>query len=138
MSLEDLTYASTKPFVPHPTEAKVVKVYDGDTVWCACYIDGAAHRVSVRMLGYDTAEMRTHDPVEKAAAIGARDDLKSMVLDRVVRLEITGSDKYGRLLGQMYLDDKNINDIMLTKWGVPYAGGTKTSCDWSELPRECV
>ena len=133
--LSKLTYQNTKAFVPKPTKGKVVKVYDGDTVWLACYVAGEPARVCIRMKGYDTAEVRTHDSVEKVAACGARDDLASKVLNKTVNVVVDGSDKYGRLIATLYLDEEDVNAYMLTKWGVPYFGATKPSVDWGEVPR---
>lgn len=133
--LHELTYKNTKPYCPRPLQGKVVKVYDGDTVWVACVIDGNATRVCVRMHGYDTAEMRTHDAAEKAAAIGARNALQDLVMDKVVQLSIQGQDKYGRLIAILTVDGTNVNDVIQSSWGVPYEGGTKTHPDWSQFPK---
>tara|TARA_X000000950_G_scaffold288854_1_gene407925 strand:+ start:14842 stop:15279 length:438 start_codon:yes stop_codon:yes gene_type:complete len=140
--IEEAEYATTNEFVPRPTRGKVVKVYDGDTVWCAVDIDGKICRVNVRMLGYDCAEMRSKDPVEKSCAYAARDELRELVLDRVVNLTVHEADKYGRLLCTMTLDQEDdkdpvdVNAFMLSKWGVPYAGGHKEVVDWSTYPKK--
>lgn len=135
MSLVELTYANTSAYCPKPLEGKVVKVYDGDTVWLACVINDTPCRVCIRMHGYDTAEMRTHDTAEKSAAIGARDALKEMVLDKIVSLTVDGQDKYGRLIARLTIDGLDVNQYMTDIWGVPYAGGTKQLTDWSEFPK---
>lgn len=74
-----------------PLTGRVTHVYDGDTV--SMRISGADQRV--RLQGIDAPE---HDqPYGKEA----RAHLAYLVLDREVRLDMTGKDKYGRLLGKI-------------------------------------
>jgi len=135
MSLLELTYANTSAYCPQPLEGKVVKVYDGDTLWLACVIDDTACRVCIRMHGYDTAEMRTRDAVEKKVAMRARDALRAIVLDKIVSLTVNGHDKYGRLIARLDVDGVDVNQYMTDVWGVPYDGGTKLVTDWSKFPK---
>ncbi len=89
----------------------------------------------------DTAEIRTRDPVEKAAALGARDELRSLVLGKMLRVRTTDTmDKYGRLLADVWLldsgdDEPSVNQKLIDRWGVPYAGGHKERTTWSDFPR---
>ena len=138
--LKYATYKNTDEFLPSPEVGKVVKVYDGDTIWVAAVINGKRCRVNVRMLGYDCAEMRSSDEIEKKCAHAARDDLNKMIMDKIVNLEVVSADKYGRLLANVtYRDDDNqlvdVNSYMLSKWGVAYDGGHKEAVDWSTYPK---
>ena len=138
--LAGATYKNTDEFVPNPEIGKVVKVYDGDTIWVAAVIGGELCRVNVRMLGYDCAEMRSSDEVEKKCAHAARDDLATLILDKIVALKVHSADKYGRLLAEVtYTDDAgetvDVNSYMLNKWGVAYDGGHKEAVDWATFPR---
>jgi endonuclease YncB( thermonuclease family) len=138
--LNDATYKNTNEFLPSPGFGKVVKVYDGDTIWVATVINGERCRVNVRMLGYDCAEMRSSDDVEKKCAHDARDDLNDMIMDKIVNLEVVSADKYGRLLANVTYKNANdelvdVNSYMLNKWGVAYDGGHKETVDWSTYPK---
>jgi endonuclease YncB( thermonuclease family) len=58
----------------------------------------------------------------------AKNYLKEEIQDKILFIEITGEDKYGRLLGTLYYqgDDDSINDKMIKLgYAVSYNGGTK-------------
>ena len=135
------TYENTAPLCLRPTEAKCVRVYDGDTIWLAFEHAGEVIRCSTRLLGVDTAEIRTRDQVEKKAALGARDELRHLILGKMLRVRTTDTmDKYGRLLADVWLldakeDEPSINTQIVARWGVPYTGGHKERVSWSEVPR---
>lgn len=114
-------------------EAKCVKVYDGDTIHIVTSLHEpiggrrTLRRFKCRLYGYDSAEMRTHDAIEKEAAIAARSALAQLVLDRIVIVKCRGEDKYGRLLIDCRIGDVDICKYMLeNRLGVEYYGGTKT------------
>ena len=115
---------------------KVVDVYDGDTIKVVFDLNGSFYRWSVRMLGYNSPEMRVsvNNPARdtiKQLAIDSRDFLKSVIQnnDQLVYIKCSGFDKYGRLLGTIYVnqDDKvSVNQLMIDNHkGVPYDGGKK-------------
>ena len=39
-------------------KAKVLKVYDGDTLWAAIYLERKVYRMKIRLAGIDTPEMK--------------------------------------------------------------------------------
>lgn len=125
---DKVTYQSCKPARPDFTQAKVIKVYDGDTVTLGT-LD--LNRYSCRIFGIDTAEMRTKDKIEKEHAIASRDFLRSRIGDQVVLVNIVGTDKYGRVLAVLECNGENINQLMMRDGGaVEYNGGTKPETDW--------
>lgn len=135
--LENVNYADTIPFVPPITEGKVVKVYDGDTITVAAklpYPDSPIYRFSVRLNGIDSPEINSKSSTEKMLAINAREALSGRILTRIVQLKNTSTEKYGRLLADVYLGETNINEWMITnKFAVAYDGGTKHRPDeWDE------
>jgi endonuclease YncB( thermonuclease family) len=67
------------------------------------------------MLHYNSVEIKSKNPEEKAKAIEARDYLRSLILDKIVEIEISNIDKYGRLLGVVCCNGRNINNLMLEK-----------------------
>lgn len=123
-NISEETRNSAKPFIPEITEGAVVKVYDGDTITIISTLpveDSKYYRFSVRLLGIDTAE------TEKDAAIVARDALSAKILGKTITLRNVTTEKYGRLLANVYLDGECMNDWMLKNGhAVAYDGGKKT------------
>jgi endonuclease YncB( thermonuclease family) len=115
---------------------KVVSVYDGDTCNVVFDNNGVINRWNVRMNGYDTPEMRPSKKLPnrdeiKQKAIQSRDFLKSLIFnnEQLVYLKCGKFDKYGRLLGDIYInenDEDSVNSTMIkTGYGYEYHGGTK-------------
>lgn len=106
-----------------------MNIYDGDTI--TVDIDLGFHMMlkglKVRLLGIDSAEIKSKDPVLKQKAVEARDWLRSKCLNQQVYLESTGLDKYGRWLGRVHLADGLCCNDELIKLGLAcgYDGGKK-------------
>jgi endonuclease YncB( thermonuclease family) len=135
MSLENVTYKDTTPFVPPITGGKVIKVYDGDTLTLATTLpfEGSPmYRFSVRTKGIDCPEMRTKNANEKHCAKLARDMIRSKCLNKIVELRNVELEKYGRILADIYVDGVDIKTFLLeANLAVAYDGGTKiTPEDW--------
>ena len=108
------------------TRAKVVSVYDGDTVKVTFPYMGKMFRWNCRIRGVDTPEIRTTDPFEKREGLAARDALKEKILGRLVVVTCGKFDKYGRLLVDIHVDGTSITDWLISnKYGVAYDGGAK-------------
>jgi micrococcal nuclease len=84
-----------------PDIATVTRVIDGDTIEI-----GTGQRV--RYIGIDTPEVY---PVTEACGIEARETNRRLVEGKKVRLErdVSDTDKYGRLLRYVYVDDLLVN-----------------------------
>jgi micrococcal nuclease len=136
--LQNVQYHDTRAFVPPIHVGKVIKVYDGDTITIASKYPGAPdspmYRFSVRLNGIDSAEIKGKTFAEKEQAILARDALSKMILNKIVVLKNLSTEKYGRLLADVYLEDLHLNAWMLEhKYAVPYDGGTKhRPSEWDE------
>jgi endonuclease YncB( thermonuclease family) len=106
--------------------AKIVKVHDGDTVHGVIEYYECFTRFVLRLDNIDTAEMTGGTIQSKELAIKARDALSSMILNKIVQLEITGFDKYGRSLAIITCNNECVNqkliDLGLAK---VYDGGAK-------------
>jgi micrococcal nuclease len=112
---------------------KVLNVVDGDTIDADIDLGfdiSLAKRV--RMAGIDTPESRTTDKFEKTLGLESKEYLKKQLKDAkdvVIKTELPdSSEKYGRILGWVYIDGatKSINEIMIEEgyaWG--YMGDTK-------------
>lgn len=110
-------------------------MYDGDTVTIVLYNKFGYEKHKLRMYGYDSPEMRPKKDIanreeEISKAQAAKHYLADLVLDKIVIFESMGSDKYGRLLGKLYLrrlcSNIEVNQLMLEAGhGYVYTGGTK-------------
>lgn len=134
-------------------EARVVSVHDGDTLKVLLPIPwagGIVKRVTLRLLGVDTPEIRTLDLAEKGLANRARDrvlswlapdlfggrrshpltdaEVEAVFRAHVVlaRVQCGDADKYGRCLATVRNDAGCINDILLQEgFAEEYEGGKK-------------
>lgn len=115
--------------------AEVFSVYDGDTIKATLDLGmSLSRRVSCRLYGVDTPEIRSKVASEKKLAYAARDRVRHLILEKQVVVEsISKPDKYGRLLVRVWTEDGVcINDLLIEEGlALPYDGGTKS--DWSEF-----
>jgi len=129
---EDVSWKDTVKFVPPFTFGRVIKVYDGDTITIACVIacdqKKTLYRMSVRLKGIDTPEIKTHDVNEYEVAMLAKTSLSKLIKGKMIRLVNTENDKYGRLLADVYLGELHLNQWLLDQhFAVAYDGGKKRS-----------
>jgi micrococcal nuclease len=112
---------------------KVLKIVDGDTIDVDIDLGfDISYTQRVRLAGIDTPESRTKDLKEKALGLEVKDRLKKAIdaaKDVIIVTEKPDStEKYGRILGWVYLDKaaKSINELLIEEgyaWG--YMGETK-------------
>jgi micrococcal nuclease len=112
---------------------KVTNVVDGDTIDVEIDLGfDISFSSRVRLAGIDTPESRTTDKAEKALGLEAKEYVKSKIKDAkevVIKTEkMDSSEKYGRILGWVFLDGSkvSINEQMIAEgyaWG--YLGDTK-------------
>ena len=124
-----IKWEDTTAFTMPITGGQVIKVYDGDSITIAAYLpmdSSPLFRFSVRLNGIDTPEIKGKNEDEKEAAKAARDALSNLILHKVVTLKNVDTEKYGRILADVYLDDLCINDWLIKEhYAVKYDGGTK-------------
>ena len=77
---EVFTWDLTKPYVPTIEKGTVIKIYDGDTITIGGYVKGdpMKYRFSVRLLGIDCPEIKSHDSFEKKHALEGKQYLEFM------------------------------------------------------------
>lgn len=127
----EIQWDETVPFTFPITGGQVIKVYDADTITIASklpYDASPLYRLSVRLNGIDTPEIKGKgiSNEEKEVAILARDFVSNLVLHKHVRLENIESEKYGRILADVYLGDIHLNELLINeRYAVKYDGGTK-------------
>ena len=112
---------------------KVLKVVDGDTIDVDIDLGfDISYTQRVRLAGIDTPESRTKDVKEKALGLEVKDRLKKAIdaaKDIIIVTEKPDStEKYGRILGWVYLDKaaKSINELLIEEgYAWAYMGETK-------------
>ena len=112
---------------------KVTNVVDGDTIDVEIDLGfDISFSSRVRLAGIDTPESRTTNKAEKVLGLEAKEYVKSKIKDAkevVIKTEkMDSSEKYGRILGWVFLDGSkiSINEQMIADgyaWG--YLGDTK-------------
>jgi len=94
-------------------KAKIIKVYDGDTV--TAEIDLGFKIVfteKIRLYGINAPELKG---IERTKGLVSRDRLRELILGKEVNI-ITLKDKkgkYGRYIATIFLDNKNINELLV-------------------------
>jgi micrococcal nuclease len=116
---------------------KLERVVDGDTI--DALIDVGFDiwiKKRIRYSGIDTWESRTRDLKEKAKGLEAKARNKELLMEvssksGYFRLKSFGVGKYGRVLGEIYIEDKegkqyNINETLISEGhAYVYEGGKK-------------
>lgn len=80
-------------------EGKVVAIADGDTL--TILVDRTQHKI--RLAEIDTPERR------QAWYQKAKDALSELVFSKEVSVTVTTKDRYGRLIGRVYIYDLDVN-----------------------------
>ena len=110
---------------------QVLKVVDGDTIDADIDLGfDISLTKRVRLSGVDTPESRTTDLKEKALGLEVKEWLKKNLDGKkniLIKTELPDStEKYGRILGRLYVDDVCLNDRMISEgYAWEYDGGTK-------------
>jgi len=109
---------------------KVTRVVDGDTVDCILDLGfNIHHSCRVRLLGIDTPESRTRDREEKARGLLSKQALKDLLTEKDFVIKThkkKAKGKFGRVLGELWIAEKNINKEMIELgYAVEYYGQSK-------------
>lgn len=129
--VSNIKWEDTQEFTFPINGGYVIKVYDADTVTIASKLpfdESPLYRLSVRLNGIDTPEMKGKNVTEeeKEAARRAREFVYKLIFNKYVRLENIASEKYGRILADVYIGDIHLNELLLKeRYAVKYDGGTK-------------
>jgi len=101
-------------------KAYVTKVYDGDTITVDIDLGFEVwlRGQKLRLSGIDTPEVRGSS---RAEGIRSRDALRSKILQKNITIMSHGRGKYGRWLAEIFLDDVNLNQWLLSEgFAKPY------------------
>jgi len=128
-NIDDWEWKTTKPYIPPVNGGKVIKVYDGDTITVASklpYPASPVYRFQVRINGIDSPEMHGNGANERIMAIASRDALSEKILGKMVSLRNVTTEKYGRVLADVFFEEQNMGIWMIdSDLAVEYHGGTK-------------
>ena len=117
----------------------VTRVVDGDTIDVILDLGfSILHKCRVRLYGIDTPESRTRNKDEKVRGKLASRFLEDSINDGtkvILRSKLKDSKgKYGRVLGEVIVDDININELMVKKYlAVKYYGQSKQDVEAEHL-----
>lgn len=96
-------------------KAQVTDVYDGDTITVNVDLGFHTwiHDEKIRLARINAPEVKGK---EKEAGIASRDWLRERILGKTILLRTLRDkrEKFGRYLGELYLDESNINDELVT------------------------
>lgn len=98
-------------------KALVNRVVDGDTVSLEIDLGFSIYKKSnCRLWGINTPELRSKDKEEKEKAIMAKDYLTEILpIGLSVTIKSKNLDKYGRPLIEIFVNNMNINDEIVSK-----------------------
>lgn len=91
-------------------KAKVISVYDGDTITCLVNLGfKVSFEIKIRLANIDTPEIRGE---EREAGLVARDALREKILGKEIVLESVRdkTGKYGRFLGIIHIFEPLLNE----------------------------
>ena len=111
--------------------AEVTRVVDGDTVDAFVDLGFDMHsKQRVRLFGINTPECRTRDKEEKKRGLAAKARLKEMLSEEknkcVIKTRLDKKGKFGRVLGVLYVNDKDLNNQLVKEGHAKkYYGGSR-------------
>jgi micrococcal nuclease len=109
----------------------VLKVVDGDTIDVDIDLGfDISFSSRVRLAGIDAPESRTRDLYEKKLGLESKEWLKNVLHHAkaiVIKTEKPDStEKFGRILGWLFVDDVNLNNAMIDQgYAWAYMGDAK-------------
>jgi micrococcal nuclease len=91
-------------------EYQVNRVVDGDTI----IVKKGATKLTIRLVGIDAPEVShlKNEPGQPFSQQSTK-HLAGLVLNKTVDIKSYGPDRYGRTLGEVFLDGNNINLVMV-------------------------
>ena len=124
-------------------KCKIRKVVDGDTVDIDIDLGFGIwlNDERVRIIGIDTPESRTSDPVEKIFGLAAKERVKHLLGENPTLISKVKGDgneemrgKFGRILGEFVIDETTINRLLIeSNNAVEYHGQSKEAIEEEHL-----
>lgn len=124
-------------------KCKITRIVDGDTVDVDIDLGFGIwlKNERVRIMGIDTPESRTTDPIEKVFGLASKKRLEQLLGETaVLKTTIdkgTGEDakgKFGRILGDFLVGDKTASEILIEEGhAVKYHGQNKADVEMAHM-----
>lgn len=117
------------------SDVKVLDVIDGDTfkVNLNCEASVICDKMSVRVRGIDTAEMKGKAPCEQKMAKKAKRFTQELLANGKVDLIDCERDKYFRLLCDVNVNNESLSkNLIKNNLAVSYDGGHKNKVNWCQ------
>lgn len=114
-------------------KSKILRIVDGDTfVISAPFIPKPLkQQIPLRLAGIDTPNVKRWANCDKEAELGERAKAYVETLwknSKTQKIKFLSMDKYNRILGEVYLDNKNVSDLLIENgYGRKYTGEKKQS-----------
>jgi len=109
--------------------AKVLSVYDGDTITVLVDLGfNTFRKIKIRLYGINTPELKSKDENERKLAKKAKLVLQNKILNKdiIIKTFKDKKGKYGRYLAEIYVNNININELMVKQgFAKPYFGGKR-------------
>ena len=109
--------------------AKCLKVVDGDTIDARVDLGfDTFKKIRIRLVGINAPESCTRDLEEKERGLAAKARVKQLMSESKNQfvLHSQGVGKFGRCLGEIFLGESKLNDILINEGhAVPYYGGKR-------------
>lgn len=125
--IKDKTYGSV-------TVDEVTSIYDGDTFRANIkgWPDVIGYRMSIRVNGIDTPELRGKCQAEKdLARLAKQTTVESLRTAKLIELKNIKRGKFFRLIADVYVDGKSLAERLIkNKQAIVYNGRTKIN--WCE------
>lgn len=92
------------------TDYKVSRVVDGDTL----EVRKGSTKITIRLVGIDAPETskKKHEPGQPFSQQATK-LLTKLALNRPADVRAYGADHYGRILGEVFVEGKNVNLVMV-------------------------
>lgn len=84
------------------TLARVINIYDPDTITIAFEHNQEVIKINVRLEGIDAPELKSSNEAESHACVIGAKRLEELIGDKVIRVEFGKFDKYGRPMVRLY------------------------------------
>ena len=105
-------------------KVKIISCYDGDT--CT-----SSKGEKIRLACIDTPEIRGNK-VNLEKALFARDYLNSKVEGKFIKLKRITTDRYNRTVGELYLENINIQELLYKKGLAKIYKKYAYQCPWTK------
>ena len=116
--INNLTLSNTKEFSFDGTitYCKVLRIHDADTITVGFKYNENFYKKNLRLNNIDAPELHSKNGDEALACRLGRNYLSSLIMNNVLIAHMSGLDKYGRILSELYtLDKLHLNNLMVQK-----------------------